>query len=227
MIIWTLRTFWWMMSATARRRRRRVLFAVDQEHTSRVATLVASAAAVIFGTTISRRLLRRRMGTNRGSTWGHRSIIKRTWRSVQDVYNELGNVYFRRAYRMTFDTLTRLATVLCPYIIAASGQSAPKYFVPNGPISPDVPPSLSRHVSWCQRGQQIQEGKFKVLGQLLLPALTTLPALLRPQFYSSATFQHDVTERGSKFTGGKIQKPRVSLYFPPSQPMYGILHRPN
>ena len=51
---------------------------------------------------------------------------------------------------MTFDTFTRLATVLRPYIIAASGQSAPKYFVPNGPISPDV--RLACAIRWFAGG---------------------------------------------------------------------------
>ena len=51
---------------------------------------------------------------------------------------------------MTFDTFTRLATVLRPYIIAASGQSASKYFVPNGPISPDV--RLACAIRWFAGG---------------------------------------------------------------------------
>jgi hypothetical protein len=51
---------------------------------------------------------------------------------------------------MTFDTFTRLATVLRPYIIAASGQSAPIYFVPNGPISPDV--RLACAICWFAGG---------------------------------------------------------------------------
>jgi hypothetical protein len=51
---------------------------------------------------------------------------------------------------MTFDTFTRLATVLRPYIIAASGQSAPIYFVPNGPILPDV--RLACAICWFAGG---------------------------------------------------------------------------
>ena len=57
----------------------------------------------------------------------------------------------------------------------------------------------------AREGSKFRRENSKVLGQLVLPAFTTLPALLRPQFYSSATFQHDVTERGSKFTGGKFR----------------------
>ena len=39
----------------------------------------------------------------------------RKQRSVAD--QELGDVYFRRAYRMRYNTFKRLASMLCPYII--------------------------------------------------------------------------------------------------------------
>jgi hypothetical protein len=64
-------------------------------------------------------------------------------RSVADVYQELGDVYFRRAYRMKYNTFKRLASMLHPLIIAASGKSeevsSQNYrYIPNGPISTDV-----------------------------------------------------------------------------------------
>ncbi len=67
---------------------------LDQEQSSSsVVNLVANVAAVI-------------------------AFSKRTLRSVQDVYNEPGEVYLRRAHRMKFNTFQRLANVLRPHSIA-------------------------------------------------------------------------------------------------------------
>ena len=72
-------------------------------------------------------------------------------RSVEDIYNELGPMYFRRAYRMQHSTFKALADEICPYVIDASGQKGgPKRFVPNGPISPDV--RLACAIRWFAGG---------------------------------------------------------------------------
>ena len=73
-------------------------------------------------------------------------------RSVADVYQELGDIYFRRAYRMKYNTFKRLASMLCPYIIVASGKSEERSsqnyrYIPNGAIATDV--RLACALRWC------------------------------------------------------------------------------
>jgi DDE superfamily endonuclease len=75
----------------------------------------------------------------------------RTRRSVEDIYNELGPMYFRRAYRMKYSTFKKLADELRPNIILACGQKGShKRFVPNGLISPDV--RLACAIRWFAGG---------------------------------------------------------------------------
>ena len=101
-------------------RRKKVSSLLDEEYSSSVSNLVANAAAVVVGTAVSRQIFRRRRArTNRGSVPGRPSFRARTRSSVQDVYKELGKVYFRRAYRMKYNTFKRLANILRPYIITA------------------------------------------------------------------------------------------------------------
>ena len=134
----------------------------QQEHSSSVANLVANVAAVVVGSAVSRRVgwerRRRRQRTNRGSVTGRLSFRKRTRRSVKDVFNELGQRYFRRAYRMTFNTFKRLANVLRPYIITASGKKGNTRFIPNGPISPDV--RLACAICWFAGGSLYDNTKL-------------------------------------------------------------------
>ncbi len=113
-----------MMTATTRCRCRRSAYMLDEERTSHAANL----AAVIACSAIRRRLLQRRMRRNRGSAPGRLPFRRRHRKSVWDVYNEVGELNFRRAYRMTFATFTRVATILRPYIIAASGKSGTPRF---------------------------------------------------------------------------------------------------
>jgi hypothetical protein len=51
---------------------------------------------------------------------------------------------------MTFNTFKRLANILRPYIIAASGKKGTTKFIPNGPILPDV--RLACAVRWFAGG---------------------------------------------------------------------------
>ena len=90
-------------------------------YSSSVVNPVANAAAVVAQQLVAERFRRQRRCTNRGSAPG-RHFLKRLGRSVREVYQELGEVYFRRAYRMKFGTFQRLASILRPYIIAASGK---------------------------------------------------------------------------------------------------------
>jgi hypothetical protein len=42
--------------------------------------------------------------------------IKRARRSVEDVYASLGDIYFKRAYRMTYESFVRLVEKISPYL---------------------------------------------------------------------------------------------------------------
>ena len=76
--------------------------------------------------------------TKRLGSFPGRIILKRNIRSVKDIYKRLGKVYFRRAYRIKYTTFLRLAVMLRPYIITASGKKGTTLYIPNGPISPNI-----------------------------------------------------------------------------------------
>ena len=97
---------------TTFKRRQQVSYIQDLEHSASAANVVVNVAAFIVKVAVKRRPLRRRM-TNRGSVPG-RTFRRRTRRSVQDIYNELGDVYVRRACGMKYRTFKCLATLLCP-----------------------------------------------------------------------------------------------------------------
>ena len=121
------------------------------EQSSSVVNIVAHAAAIIAHGLVRRRRRRQRTRrTNLGSMTG-RTFRKRQRRSVQDIYDQLGDVYFRRAYRMKFRTFQRLAEILHPYIIAASGKKQDSSnYLPNGRISTDV--RLACAIRWFAGG---------------------------------------------------------------------------
>ena len=121
------------------------------EQSSSVVNIVAHAAAIIAHGLVRRRRRRQRTRrTNLGSMTG-RSFRKRQRRSVRDIYDQLGDVYFRRAYRMKFRTFQRLAEILHPYIIAASGKKQDSSnYLPNGRISTDV--RLACAIRWFAGG---------------------------------------------------------------------------
>ena len=137
---------------TTFKRRQQVSYIQDLEHSvsvaNAVANVAANVAAFIVEVAVKRRLLRRRM-TNRGSVpeW---TFWRRKRRSVRDIYNELGDVYFRRAYRMKYKTFKCLVTLLCPFIVAASRKKGSKSCISNGPISPDV--RLACAIRWFAGG---------------------------------------------------------------------------
>ena len=113
----------------------------QQQLSSSVLNAVASAAAAAAQQHFVRHSRRQRRcprRVRRGSAPGRR-FRKRARRSVRDIYEELGDVYFRRAYRMKFSSFQRLATMLCPYIIAASGKKqSSRNYLQNGRILPEV-----------------------------------------------------------------------------------------
>jgi hypothetical protein len=77
--------------------------------------------------------------TKHGGSRLRRSFRKHQRRSVREVYKELGDVYFRRAYRMNYDTFNRLVSTSSPYVIAAScKKQRPRNYIHNGAISPEV-----------------------------------------------------------------------------------------
>jgi hypothetical protein len=134
-----------MMTTTKSRRRKS--FSLDAS----VANVVANATAVIVERVLRQRhqQSRTRMRNQGGSAPG-RTFRRRYRRSVQDIYEELGEVYFRRAYRMKYSSFMSLAAELRPYIITASRQKGTAQYVPNGRISPHV--RLACAIRWFAGG---------------------------------------------------------------------------
>ena len=96
-------------------------FPAEQQQSS-VLNAVASAAAAVVQQLLVRHSRRQRLSLrSQGSAPGRR-FRKQVQRSVRSIYKELGDIYFRRAYRKKFGTFQRLASMLRPYVIAASGQ---------------------------------------------------------------------------------------------------------
>jgi hypothetical protein len=119
------------MTAT-RSRRQRSSYALQLQQSATASNVVANVAAVV----VCSRLLR--STTSPGHLPSRRQLRPRRRRSVRDIYNELGPIYFRQAYRMTYQSFKHLAALLRPYIFAACGkQGLPRYYR-NGLISPDV-----------------------------------------------------------------------------------------
>ena len=107
------------------------------ENSFRVCSIAANIAAVLLVDLQVRKVQGRRFQTRK--------------RSVEDIYNELGPIYFRRACRMQYSTFKALADEHCPYIIGACGhKGGPKRFIPNSPISPDV--RLACAIRWFSGG---------------------------------------------------------------------------
>ena len=121
------------------------------ENSFRICSIVANTAAVLVDLRARKVQGRRFRMRNRTRSRRTRHFRVRKRRSVENIYNELGPVYFSRAYRMHYSTFKALADELRPYVIHACGQrGGPKRFVPNGPISPDV--RLACAIRWFSGG---------------------------------------------------------------------------
>ena len=119
--------------------------------------VAAADAAIFVGTfvaALANDLFEDATGSSRHSrTSRHGRLCRpRTRRSVDDIYAQLGPVYFRRAYRMKFASFKRLANELRPYILQAAGHKGGgrTRHVPNGRISPDV--RLACAIRWFAGG---------------------------------------------------------------------------
>jgi hypothetical protein len=122
-------------------RRRRVSNSLDLLEYSAVsvANFVANVTALEVTSAARRRMVRVRTPGAKGGSLRGRTFQQRSRRSVHDIYKELGEGYFRRAYQMKYSTFKRLANELCLYIKDASGQrGTARRHTPNGPISQDV-----------------------------------------------------------------------------------------
>ena len=149
----TISTFTMLIS---NRTTRTLRFADDMELAAAdVATLVGTVAALasdVFandGSGSSR--TRTHSGTAPAGS-GHPCRARRR-RSINEIYKQLGPLYFRRAYRMKFSTFKRLANELRPYILQAAGQKGggrSTRHVPNGRISSDV--RLACAIRWFSGG---------------------------------------------------------------------------
>ena len=121
------------------------------ENSFRVSSFVANIAAVLVDLQVRKAQGHRFRMRQRARSRRTRHFRVRKRRSVEDIYNELGSMYFRRAYRMQYCTFKALADELRPYIILACGQKGgPKRFIPNGPITPDV--RLACAIRWFSGG---------------------------------------------------------------------------
>ena len=67
---------------------------------------------------------------------------KRSRRSVEDIYNELGPGYFRRAYRMKYESFTKLVGILAPFFPPKDSSMA----LVNGMIADSVRLAMSLDV---------------------------------------------------------------------------------
>ena len=65
---------------------------------------------------------------------------RRVRKHVRDIYDQLGPIYFRRAYRMNYTSFKKLAWKLEDKIIEKSNKNpyASIQHIPNGPIAPSV-----------------------------------------------------------------------------------------
>ena len=110
-----------MVASTSRKRRSVSSYSLDLlSVTNNIIANVAGVVAENVALSQHRGLQR---GTKKLGSLPGRTILERNRRSVKDIYKQLGKVYFRRAYyRMKYSTFVRLASVLRPYIIAASGK---------------------------------------------------------------------------------------------------------
>jgi hypothetical protein len=134
-----------MMTTT--KKTRRMSYSLDAS----AANVVANATAVIAERLLrQRRLQSRTRMRNQGGSAPGRTFRRRYRRSVQDIYEELGNFYFKRAYQTEYSTFMSLTTELRLYIIAASHQKGTAPHFPNRQISPDV--QLACAIYWFAGG---------------------------------------------------------------------------
>jgi hypothetical protein len=95
-------------------KRRLVSYAEEMEQTaSLLANALANVAAVVAVDVAEKKSSSSSTRTRtRGGSAPGRSFRRRIRRSVEDIYRQLGDVYFRRAYRMKYTTFKRLANDL-------------------------------------------------------------------------------------------------------------------
>lgn len=112
----------------------------DVGNSIEVGYVMANVAALVADFVLSQSRKQKRRRKFHGGSLPGRTFRVRKRRSVEDIYNELGHIYFRRAYRMKYSTFKCLAEELGPYIIRASGQKdgVRPGSPPNGHISSDV-----------------------------------------------------------------------------------------
>ena len=89
--------------------------------------VVSNAAAVVV-----HRILRRRQ-KRQGFSIHKQTFRKRQRGSFLDIYKELGDAYFRRAYRISYNNFKRLGSLLHPDTVLASGKKhGPRNHLHNG-----------------------------------------------------------------------------------------------
>jgi hypothetical protein len=128
-----------MSDTSSKKSRRQVSHEQDIQNSSVLCNVVANVVVVAADVELRQRRLRRKRTRNVVRKCRVHRVRKR--RFVEDIYKELGPVFFRRAYRMRYRTFKTLAEELRPYIVSACRQKeegVPSRGIPNGPILPDV-----------------------------------------------------------------------------------------
>ena len=144
-----------MLISETTRMRGLASYADKMEQTaSLLANALANVAAVVVVDVAEKQSCSSATRTRtRGGSAPGRSFRRRIRRSVEDVYQQLGDLYFRRAYRMKYTTFKRLANDLRQSIVNISGQKngGQSRHGPNWRISPDVRLAC-RAIRWFTRG---------------------------------------------------------------------------
>ena len=100
-------------------------------------SITGKAAVVVVHVVLAHIRKKRLRRTRKG--W---ICINRQRRSVLEIRYQLGDPYFRRAYRMSYNSFCHLAALLSKGIMVASGQnqesSSELHHVHNGRIMPEV-----------------------------------------------------------------------------------------
>jgi hypothetical protein len=113
---------------------------------SQITAAIAASVATTIKVLVATQQTKKRSAKQRSG-----AIRIRNRKSVLHIYKELGDTYFRRAYRMQYSTFCTLADMLGPFIDMVSGKFPnTKNFRHNGPILTSV--RLASALRWFSGG---------------------------------------------------------------------------
>ena len=101
--------------------------------------VAVQAAVLTAGKVVQQRRRQQQRGRRRGSSLGRMAAQRRQRTQVKDIYQQLGPVYFKRSYRMKYESFKKLARKLHHGIMRFSGTNRfSKNYIHNGRITPSV-----------------------------------------------------------------------------------------